>query len=478
MCGGGGGGPTETTSTVTQSNLPEYAQPYYEDLMARVGFETAQPYQAYGGQRLANFSPMEQEAMGRLGQLGFSGPSAELSGAMSLAANAGRGFNPGILSNARSTYSGGTFSSGNRRAGSRDVQYDPNQYEMGYTAGSLGPDAYYDANQRQMGFDPGSLADEGAVSQYMTPYMQQVVDVEKREAARQADQRHQQLGLDAARQGGLGGYRDAILRAENERNLTQEMSDIQTRGQQAAFANAQQAFEQDRQARAAAEQFGQSQFDLNEGMRQREAELLQQGFSIQEAARQAQEEFGQSAFGMNESVMQALEQFRQGQFGMNEDFSSRAFQDRLGAFIASHDTQRAAAELGLTAAQINQAGQIASAQNRLAQQSNMLGAAGMLGQLDAQRYGQTTEGLMRALQIGGMERGLNQMALDMGYQDFLRQQAFPREQLALYSNILQGVPVQPGTTSATYGMQPSYGQQLLGGGLGALGMYQAFGGGG
>ena len=61
--------------------------------------------------------------------------------------------------------------------------------------------------------------------------------------------RNQNIGLDAAKQGGLGGYRDAIMRSENERDVMQQMGDIQTQGQQAAFADAKQSFEADRAAR-------------------------------------------------------------------------------------------------------------------------------------------------------------------------------------------------------------------------------------
>ena len=75
-------------------------------------------------------------------------------------------------------------------------------------------------------------------------------------------------------------------------------------------------------------------------------------------------------------------------------------------------------------------------------------------------------------------RGLIQQGLDTGYEDFLRQQAYPREQLAFYSAMLQGTPVQPGTTTATYGQQPSFGQQLLGSGIAGLGLYNAFKGAG
>lgn len=48
--GGGGGGPSE--STVVQTNLPEYAEPFYRDLLARVGYESAIPYESYPGKRL------------------------------------------------------------------------------------------------------------------------------------------------------------------------------------------------------------------------------------------------------------------------------------------------------------------------------------------------------------------------------------------------------------------------------------------
>ena len=78
---------------------------------------------------------------------------------------------------------------------------------------------------------------------------------------------------------------------------------------------------------------------------------------------------------------------------------------------------------------------------------------------------------------GSRRRGLTQQGLDVGYQDFIRQQAFPREQLNLYSGLLRGVPVGPGTMQATYGNQPSPFQQLVGSGIGAAGLYGATAGG-
>ena len=76
MClDGGSSGPTE--SKVTQSNLPEWAEPFYRDLLGRVGYETARPYTPYPSRRLEYFTSMEQEAMQRMGLMGVSGTPAE-----------------------------------------------------------------------------------------------------------------------------------------------------------------------------------------------------------------------------------------------------------------------------------------------------------------------------------------------------------------------------------------------------------------
>lgn len=84
--------------------------------------------------------------------------------------------------------------------------------------------------------------------QYMSPYMQNVVDIQQRqaiEAARQA-----QLGgnLAAARQGTYGGARQALLQAQREAGLRTQLGDIQAKGLQDAYTQAQQQFERDRAA--------------------------------------------------------------------------------------------------------------------------------------------------------------------------------------------------------------------------------------
>ncbi len=56
-----GGG--NTTSTVYQSSLPQYARPYYESMMDRTLSESERPYQPYEGQRLAGMSDSTQQGL-------------------------------------------------------------------------------------------------------------------------------------------------------------------------------------------------------------------------------------------------------------------------------------------------------------------------------------------------------------------------------------------------------------------------------
>jgi hypothetical protein len=131
------------------------------------------------------------------------------------------------------------------------------------------------------------------------------------------------------------------------------------------------------------------------------------------------------------------------------------------------EQQRQRALLGLEGLSADRAGQ----QQRLAAAELLSGLGGRQQELDLQRLGALGA-------VGATRRDLMQQGLDIGYEDFLRQQAYGREQLGYLSNLLQGVPIQPGTTVSTFGRVPSAGQQTLGAGLGALGLYQALGRGG
>lgn len=189
--GGGGQQPAPTSQTVTQTNIPEYARPYVESLLGRTEALTdinANPYAAYPEERIAGFSPLQQKTFEGAEALG---PTAELGAGAGLTGAAGIG----------------ALQASGQRFGSPEAQF------------------------------------------YMSPYMQNVVDVEKREAQRMADIATQQRGAQAVGAGAFGGSRQAILDAEAARNLAQQQGDIQTRGLQSAFGQAQQQFNADESRR-------------------------------------------------------------------------------------------------------------------------------------------------------------------------------------------------------------------------------------
>jgi len=70
---------------------------------------------------------------------------------------------------------------------------------------------------------------------YMNPYTQNVVDIQKREAIRDYEKMRPSMGYSAARQGAFGGARHGVVEAEAERNLGQRLGDIQQAGQERAF---------------------------------------------------------------------------------------------------------------------------------------------------------------------------------------------------------------------------------------------------
>ena len=90
----------------------------------------------------------------------------------------------------------------------------------------------------------------------MNPYMQNVVDIQKREAQRQSDIAGTQQQGQATKAGAFGGGRDAIMRAERERNLGMQMGDIQSQGLNNAYNQAMQQFNTQNQLNAQQSQFG------------------------------------------------------------------------------------------------------------------------------------------------------------------------------------------------------------------------------
>lgn len=84
---------------------------------------------------------------------------------------------------------------------------------------------------------------------YMSPYMQGVVDIERRKAQEAFDQAMPGMSAAAAKAGAFGGSRHGLVEAEGRKNLATQLGDIQTRGLQSAFDRAQTQFNADENRR-------------------------------------------------------------------------------------------------------------------------------------------------------------------------------------------------------------------------------------
>ncbi len=185
----GGKQPAATTQTTT-TEFPSELRPYITDILerskARAEAEEKAGYQAYTGPRIAGFDPSQLAAQAKTEGVVAGGVSADP-----------------LLSSAQTYYAPA----------------------LGLTLGQA---------ER---FGPSQAAS------YMSPYQQAVVDVEKREAARGFAPQLQDIRAKSVSAGGFGGSRGALLESDAMRNQGQLLSDIQTRGSQSAYQQAQAAFE-------------------------------------------------------------------------------------------------------------------------------------------------------------------------------------------------------------------------------------------
>ncbi len=125
---------------------------------------------------------------------------------------------------------------------------------------------------------------------------------------------------------------------------------------------------------------------------------------------------------------------------------SSAFDRATGLFQQDEENRRLGSSLGLEAA---------------AQQGNLAGK------------GQDMKlGLAEALSgVGAKKQQRTQAGLDMAYKDFTNQRDYPAQQLAMYSQLLSGVPVTPTSTTTTTEPAPDFLSQLAGLAVGGAGIW-------
>ena len=114
-----------------------------------------------------------------------------------------------------SGYQAGTAQSG-YDAATMGQGYQAGNLQSGYRAGDF--DSGYQARDRASQYQAGQVGPqyspmnyEQNIDRFMSPYQQNVIDIEKREARRASDIAAKQTADAATQAGGLGGYRDAIF---------------------------------------------------------------------------------------------------------------------------------------------------------------------------------------------------------------------------------------------------------------------------
>jgi hypothetical protein len=83
--------------------------------------------------------------------------------------------------------------------------------------------------------------DPMSMQAYMSPYMQNVVEIQKQQAIEDAQRAQLGANLGAARQGTYGGARQTLAQTQREAALNKQLSDIQAQGLQSAFDQAQKS---------------------------------------------------------------------------------------------------------------------------------------------------------------------------------------------------------------------------------------------
>ena len=214
--GGGGGGQAQPTqSSVYQTNIPEYAQPYVEQMLGSAqqqvynydangqptGIKPYQPFSNNPADYVAAASPMQQQSYQGAANMAPAGQIGMGSGLAGAAGMAGLG-----------------------------TQYNP------------------------AGYNPQTFGQQ--VGNYMSPYMQSVVENQQRDAQRQADIASTQRNAQATQSGAFGGARQFITDAEAARNLALQKGDIQAQGLQSAFGQAQNQYNTTNQLNEQSRQFG------------------------------------------------------------------------------------------------------------------------------------------------------------------------------------------------------------------------------
>jgi hypothetical protein len=483
--GGGGGGPTSTT--VNQSNIPEYLRPQVETVLGGAmkelfktkeipgvdgapstfeitGTKPFTPYSADPRSYVAGFSPLQQQVQQNVANLQVPGQFNQATGYANAAGQGGlnsaqraygygnAGFQSGQLGQQLGMQGGQQYGQMGAGYGAQAAGLAPQAQTYGQQAADIGQmglraEQYgrnvsgqaenYARQAAGIGDFYGRMAtDPGTYQAYMSPYQEAVTDIQLQGLQRQADIARTQRGAQAARAGAFGGARQAIENAEANRALQSQMDAARAQGLQQAY----------QQAQANIGQRAQLGLQGLQGAQQGLGTALQGG------------QLGLSGIG---TAMQGQQAGLQGLTTANQLYGTGIQGAQAG--LQGVDRQLAGTAQGMQGAQVGLQGVTgAQAGYGLANQ-----AASNLSNIGTAQLGAQTNILGLQNQIGGQQQAQEQQIINQAIQNYGQAQEAPMQSLNQFNALLRGYAL-PGTTSTQYQAAPSLTSQVAG--LGTAGL--------
>lgn len=209
--------PQETTSTVYQNTIPEWARPYAERILTDAEAQSNEPYVPYGGARIQGFDPTQQQAFGGYESL----------------------FNQG-----NPTLDGGIASIN----------------QSNQTLGGLS-----DYNAQNVGTDNWN---NQIAAQYMNPFVSQVLNQQNQQAYQRFNEEQGMRNTAANRSGAFGGSRQGIVDQMAMRDMDSQLNSNAATAYRDAYQSGLGAYQNDAsrqlQAMMANQTTGLNAADLNQ----------------------------------------------------------------------------------------------------------------------------------------------------------------------------------------------------------------------
>ena len=160
------------------------------------------------------------------------------------------------------------------------------------------------------------------IKQYMSPYIQNVVERQQQDARRQAEIAMQAQGAQAARSGAFGGSGDYLMRGQARGNLARQLGDIQARGLQDAYTQAMAQFNTAQGQNQAAQQLNaqQQQFGAGPGL---------QGLQTAMTGAKSLADIGNTQYQQNMGLLNLQNQYGGQQQQQEQNILNNQYQDYL-----------------------------------------------------------------------------------------------------------------------------------------------------